>query len=106
MAYSDEYKNALNDYTEKVTNAGNTYKDTMSKYDLNNLRKPYSFLMFKSGGSTKDIAIENMKELNKTFRKNEELFHKIIMDSKKENNKLIMNLSSLTKELIIKSMTM
>ena len=102
---SDEYKNALNDYTEKVTNAGNTYKDTMSKYDLNNLRKPYSFLMFKSGGSTKDIAIENMKELNKTFRKNEELFHKIIMDSKKENNKLIMNLSSLTKELIIKSMT-
>lgn len=103
---SDEYKNALNDYTEKVTNAGNTYKDTMSKYDLNNLRKPYSFLMFKSGGSTKDIAIENMKELNKTFRKNEELFHKIIMDSKKENNKLIMNLSSLTKELIIKSMTM
>ena len=103
---SDEYKNALNDYTEKVTTAGNTYKDTMSKYDLNNLRKPYSFLMFKSGGSTKDIAIENMKELNKTFRKNEELFHKIIMDSKKENNKLIMNLSSLTKELIIKSMTM
>ena len=103
---SDEYKNALNDYTEKVTNAGNTYKDTMSKYDLNNLRKPYSFLIFKSGGSTKDIAIENMKELNKTFRKNEELFHKIIMDSKKENNKLIMNLSSLTKELIIKSMTM
>lgn len=103
---SDEYKNALNDYTEKVTNAGNTYKDTMNKYDLNNLRKPYSFLMFKSGGSTKDIAIENMKELNKTFRKNEELFHKIIMDSKKENNKLIMNLSSLTKELIIKSMTM
>ena len=103
---SDEYKNALNNYTEKVTNAGNTYKDTMSKYDLNNLRKPYSFLMFKSGGSTKDIAIENMKELNKTFRKNEELFHKIIMDSKKENNKLIMNLSSLTKELIIKSMTM
>lgn len=103
---SDEYKNALNDYTEKVTNAGNTYKDTMSKYDLNNLRKPYSFLMFKSGGSTKNIAIENMKELNKTFRKNEELFHKIIMDSKKENNKLIMNLSSLTKELIIKSMTM
>ena len=103
---SDEYKNALNDYTEKVTNAGNTYKDTMSKYDLNNLRKPYSFLMFKSGGSTKDIAIENMKELNKTFRKNEELFHKIMMDSKKENNKLIMNLSSLTKELIIKSMTM
>ena len=102
---SDEYKNALNDYTEKVTNAGNIYKDTMNKYNLNNLRKPYSFLMFKSGGSTKDIAIENMKELNKTFRKNEELFHKIIMDSKKENNKLIMNLSSLTKELIIKSMT-
>lgn len=102
---SDEYKSALNDYTEKVTNAGNIYKDTMNKYDLNNLRKPYSFLMFKSGGSTKDIAIENMKELNKTFRKNEELFHKIIMDSKKENNKLIMNLSSLTKELIIKSMT-
>lgn len=102
---SDEYKSALNDYTEKVTNAGNIYKDTMNKYDLNNLRKPYSFLMFKSGGSTKDIAIENMKELNKTFRKNEELFHKIIIDSKKENNKLIMNLSSLTKELIIKSMT-
>lgn len=102
---SDEYKNAYKTYETAVTNAGNTYKDTMSKYDLNNLRKPYSFLMFKSGGSTKDIAIENMKELNKTFRKNEELFHKIIMDSKKENNKLIMNLSSLTKELIIKSMT-
>lgn len=103
---SDEYKNAYKTYETAVTNAGNTYKDTMSKYDLNNLRKPYSFLMFKSGGSTKDIAIENMKELNKTFRKNEELFHKIIMDSKKENNKLIMNLSSLTKELIIKSMTL
>lgn len=102
---SDEYKNAYKTYETAVTNAGNTYKDTMSKYDLNNLRKPFSFLMFKSGGSTKDIAIENMKELNKTFRKNEELFHKIIMDSKKENNKLIMNLSSLTKELIIKSMT-
>ena len=102
---SDEYKNAYKTYETAVTNAGNAYKDTMSKYDLNNLRKPYSFLMFKSGGSTKDIAIENMKELNKTFRKNEELFHKIIMDSKKENNKLIMNLSSLTKELIIKSMT-
>ena len=103
---SDEYKNAYKAYETAVTNAGNTYKDTMNKYDLNNLRKPYSFLMFKSGGSTKDMAIENMKELNKTFRKNEELFHKIIMDSKKENNKLIMNLSSLTKELIIKSMTM
>lgn len=103
---SDEYKNAYKTYETAVTNAGNTYKDTMSKYDLNNLRKPFSFLMFKSGGSTKDIAIENMKELNKTFRKNEELFHKIIMDSKKENNKLIMNLSSLTKELIIKSMTL
>ena len=102
---SDEYKNAYKTYETAVTNAGNAYKDTMSKYDLNNLRKPFSFLMFKSGGSTKDIAIENMKELNKTFRKNEELFHKIIMDSKKENNKLIMNLSSLTKELIIKSMT-
>lgn len=102
---SDEYKNAYKTYETAVTNAGNTYKDTMSKYDLNNLRKPFSFLMFKSGGSTKDIAIENMKELNKTFRQNEELFHKIIMDSKKENNKLIMNLSSLTKELIIKSMT-
>lgn len=102
---SDEYKNAYKAYETAVTNAGNTYKDTMNKYDLNNLRKPYSFLMFKSGGSTKDMAIENMKELNKTFRKNEELFHKIIMDSKKENNKLIMNLSSLTKELIIKSMT-
>lgn len=103
---SDEYKNAYKTYETAVTNAGNAYKDTMSKYDLNNLRKPFSFLMFKSGGSTKDIAIENMKELNKTFRKNEELFHKIIMDSKKENNKLIMNLSSLTKELIIKSMTL
>lgn len=103
---SDEYKNAYKTYETAVTNAGNAYKDTMSKYDLNNLRKPFSFLMFKSGGSTKDIAIENMKELNKTFRQNEELFHKIIMDSKKENNKLIMNLSSLTKELIIKSMTM
>ena len=102
---SDEYKNAYKTYETAVTNAGNAYKDTMSKYDLNNLRKPFSFLMFKSGGSTKDIAIENMKELNKTFRQNEELFHKIIMDSKKENNKLIMNLSSLTKELIIKSMT-
>ncbi|MGM9533371.1 hypothetical protein [Intestinibacter sp.] len=102
---SDEYKNAYRTYETEVTNAGNAYKDTMSKYDLNNLRKPFSFLMFKSGGSTKDIAIENMKELNKTFRQNEELFHKIIMDSKKENNKLIMNLSSLTKELIIKSMT-
>lgn len=103
---SNEYKNASKAYETAVTNAGNAYKDTMSKYDLNNLRKPFSFLMFKSGGSTKDIAIENMKELNKTFRKNEELFHKIIMDSKKENNKLIMNLSSLTKELIIKSMTL
>lgn len=103
---SDEYKNAYKTYETAVTNAGNIYKDTMNKYDLNNLRKPYSFLMFKSGGSTKDIAIENIKELNKTFRQNEELFHKIIMDSKKENNKLIMNLSSLTKELIIKSMTL
>lgn len=103
---SDEYKNASKAYETAVTNAGNAYKDTMSKYDLNNLRKPFSFLMFKSGGSTKDIAIESMKELNKTFRQNEELFHKIIMDSKKENNKLIMNLSSLTKELIIKSMTL
>lgn len=50
--------------------------------------------------------LERTKDFNKSLINDRKLFHKMISDSQKENNKLIMSLSGLTKELIIKSMTL
>ena len=105
---SDAYKQARKNYDDVVSQAAKTYRDNILKarkqsYNYN----PFLFT-FKSGGqlSYKEKSLlQRVDAVNKSFLNDRKLFHKMIADSQKENNKLIMSLGGLTKELIIKSMT-
>ena len=74
-----------------------------------NIYKYNPFLFVgKSGGKlsySERALLDRAKDFNKSLLSDRKLFHKIVSDSQKENNKLLMSLSGLTKELIIKSMT-
>lgn len=105
---SDVYKQAKKNYDDVVSQAAKTYRDNILKarkqsYNYN----PFLFT-FKSGGQLnykEKSLLQRADAVNKSFLNDRKLFHKMITDSQKENNKLIMSLGGLTKELIIKSMT-
>lgn len=105
---SDAYKQAKKNYDNVVSQAAKTYRDNILKarkqsYNYN----PFLFT-FKSGGQLnykEKSLLQRADAVNKSFLNDRKLFHKMITDSQKENNKLIMSLGGLTKELIIKSMT-
>lgn len=105
---SPEYKTASTTYQNSLDKAAKDYRDNMLKarkqaYTYN----PFLFT-FKSGGQLtykEKSLLQQADAVNKSFLNDRKLFHKMITDSQKENNKLIMSLGSLTKDLIIKSMT-
>lgn len=105
---STEYKNALSQYNKAIDTVSNNYKTGM----INARRNIYKYNPFlfvgKSGGKlsySERALLDRAKDFNKSLLSDRKLFHKIVSDSQKENNKLLMSLSGLTKELIIKSMT-
>lgn len=105
---SPENAAATKIYKSAMEDAAKTYRDNMLKarkqaYTYN----PFLFT-FKSGGQLnykEKSLLQRADAVNKSFLNDRKLFHKMITDSQKENNKLIMSLGGLTKELIIKSMT-
>ena len=105
---SPEYQNALTQYNKAIETASNNYKTGMIDARRNIYKYNPFLFTYKSGGqlSYPERALLNRpKDFNKSLLSDRKLFHKIVSDSQKENNKLIMSLSGLTKELIIKSMT-
>lgn len=105
---SPEYQNALAQYNKAVETASNNYKTGMINARRNIYKYNPFLFTYKSGGQlsySEKALLERTKDFNKSLLSDRKLFHKIVSDSQKENNKLIMSLSGLTKELIIKSMT-
>lgn len=105
---SPEYKAASDIYQSSIESAAKKYRDNI----LSSRKRIYNYnpflFTYKSGGrlSYKEKSLlQRADAINKSFMNDRKLFHKMITDSQKENNKLIMSLGGLTKELIIKSMT-
>lgn len=105
---SPEYKAASDIYQSSIENAAKKYRDNI----LSSRKRIYNYnpflFIYKSGGrlSYKEKSLlQRADAINKSFMNDRKLFHKMITDSQKENNKLLMSLGGLTKELIIKSMT-
>lgn len=106
---SNEYKNAKNLYDDAARRASNIYRDNMLAARRASIKYNPFLFAYKSGGKLsyeEKSLLDRAKDFNKSLLSDRKLFHKIISDSQKENNKLIMSLSGLTKELIIKSMTL
>lgn len=105
---SPEYKAASDIYQSSIESAAKKYRDNI----LSSRKRIYNYnpflFTYKSGGrlSYKEKSLlQRADAINKSFMNDRKLFHKMITDSQKENNKLLMSLGGLTKELIIKSMT-
>ena len=105
---SPENEEATKIYKSAMEDAAKTYRDNI----LSSRKRIYNYnpflFTYKSGGrlSYKEKSLlQRADAINKSFMNDRKLFHKMITDSQKENNKLLMSLGGLTKELIIKSMT-
>ena len=108
-ATSPEYVSAMKAYNTAASKAMNRYRTGMITARRNTYKYNPFLFVYKSGGHLtykEKSMLERTKDFNKSLINDRKLFHKMISDSQKENNKLIMSLSGLTKELIIKSMTL
>lgn len=106
---SPEYVSAMKAYNSAASKAMDRYRTGMITARRNTYKYSPFLFVYKSGGQLtykEKSMLERTKDFNKSLINDRKLFHKIISDSQKENNKLIMSLSGLTKELIIKSMTL
>ena len=107
----DDLKNTYaNDETklqEEVNKLDRKYKNIINTKKLEFLSNPYLVQFSKSGSklSYADRAkLQRAKDFNKRLLSDNKQFHKNISESKKEHNKLIMNMSALTAALIKKGM--
>lgn len=109
---SDEYKALLNE--RKALN--NTVSQFLLSKKKSILDSPYLFqfdtstkIPYSKSGSKLTIAdrkeLQRIKDFNKRISEDTKQFHKDIMESKREHNKLIVSMSSLTAELIKKAMS-
>lgn len=108
-ATSPEYVSAMKVYNTAASKAMDRYRTGMITARRNTYKYNPFLFVYKSGGHLtykEKSMLERTKDFNKSLINDRKLFHKMISDSQKENNKLIMSLSGLTKELIIKSMTL
>lgn len=108
-ATSPEYVSAMKAYNTAASKAMDRYRTGMITARRNTYKYSPFLFVYKSGGHLtykEKSMLERTKDFNKSLINDRKLFHKMISDSQKENNKLIMSLSGLTKELIIKSMTL
>lgn len=108
-ATSPEYVSAMKAYSTAASKAMDRYRTGMITARRNTYKYNPFLFVYKSGGHLtykEKSMLERTKDFNKSLINDRKLFHKMISDSQKENNKLIMSLSGLTKELIIKSMTL
>lgn len=108
-ATSPEYVSAMKAYNTAASKAIDRYRTGMITARRNTYKYSPFLFVYKSGGHLtykEKSMLERTKDFNKSLINDRKLFHKMISDSQKENNKLIMSLSGLTKELIIKSMTL
>ena len=108
-ATSPEYVSAMKAYSTAASKAMDRYRTGMITARKNTYKYNPFLFVYKSGGHLtykEKSMLERTKDFNKSLINDRKLFHKMISDSQKENNKLIMSLSGLTKELIIKSMTL
>lgn len=108
-ATSPEYVSAMKAYNTAASKAMDRYRTGMITARRNTYKYNPFLFVYKSGGHLtykEKSMLERTKDFNKSLINDRKLFHKMISDSQKENNKLIMSLSGLTKELIIKSMTL
>ncbi len=114
----DKYKQELNDLKntyandtaklqEEINKLDLKYKNIINTKKLEFLSNPYLVQFSKSGSklSYADRAkLQRAKDFNKRLLSDNKQFHKNISESKKEHNKLIMNMSALTAALIKKGM--
>ena len=104
-----KYNPFLFAYNTAASKAMDRYRAGMIMARRNTYKYNPFLFAYKSGGHLtykEKSMLERTKDFNKSLINDRKLFHKMISDSQKENNKLIMSLSGLTKELIIKSMTL
>ena len=107
----DDLKNTYANDTAKLQEEINKldlkYKNIINNKKLEFLSSPYLIQYSKSGSklSYADRAkLQRAKDFNKRLLSDNKQFHKNISESKKEHNKLIMNMSALTAALIKKGM--
>ena len=107
----DDLKNTYANDTAKLQEEINKldlkYKNIINTKKLEFLSNPYLVQFSKSGSklSYADRAkLQRAKDFNKRLLSDNKQFHKNISESKKEHNKLIMNMSALTAALIKKGM--
>lgn len=102
MFTSDEYRQLLQKQREKQSILNNAYNQAYADvYNLNYSTPtlPWSPTIYKSGGQVEKTLIKARTEEAKLFQNN-------IQQSVKNHIKMINNLSSVTKQLILKAMTL
>lgn len=125
LAMEQYLNNSRTAYDAELTGLQSKYKDNEIEFnrqrrllddkyskEILNKRKqliesPWLIQLSKSGSKLtykERAALQRAKDFNKRLLDDNKQFHKDIMESKREHNKLIVNLSKLTAELIKKGM--
>ena len=100
---------ARNAYERVLKQAGNDYYDGVSTARRKSLGyRP--FISYAASGTklsyAEKSALERAKTVNKHLLEDTKEFNRLIRSSQKENNRMLRGLSGVTKDLIIKSMTL
>lgn len=103
----NKYKDNIPEFTTQKQLLDNKYKQLILDKKKSLISSPWLINFAKSGsklGYKEKAMLQRAKDFNKRLADDNKQFHKDIMESKREHNKLIMNMSALTAALIKKGM--
>ena len=105
----DKYKNNMSEYIKQKYLLDSRYKQLILDEKNSLTSNPWLVNFAKSGsklGYKERAALQRAKDFNKRLLEDNKRFHKDIMESKREHNKLLKHMSSLTAALIKKGLNL
>ena len=105
----DKYKNNMSEYIKQKYLLDSRYKQLILDEKKSLISNPWLVNFAKSGsklGYKERAALQRAKDFNKRLLEDNKRFHKDIMESKREHNKLLKHMSSLTAALIKKGLNL
>lgn len=105
----DKYKDNIPELTKQKQLLDDKYKQLILNERKSLVSNPWLINFAKSGsklGYKEKAALQRAKDFNKRLLEDNKRFHKDIMESKKEHNKLLKHMSSLTAALIKKGLNL
>ena len=105
----DKYMNNMSEYIKQKYLLDSRYKQLILDEKKSLTSNPWLVNFAKSGsklGYKERAALQRAKDFNKRLLEDNKRFHKDIMESKREHNKLLKHMSSLTAALIKKGLNL